>query len=163
MPDDVTPPSEVPEPEAEETEHKFEQYPADHPLVKRLEALKAEIKEAKPKVKRLAELEEASKSDAEKAADRIAAETSRADAAETALLRYQIAGEVGIPSKAVKLLAGSTRDEIEASAKDVLELIGESGKPRPPKPDPNQGRTSPEATTPASQFASFLQDQLHNT
>lgn len=62
-----------PEPEATEPQQQqHEEYPPDHPLVKRLEALKAELKEAKPKAKRLTELEEASKSDAEKAADRIA-------------------------------------------------------------------------------------------
>jgi hypothetical protein len=159
-------PVDPPEPDAEDTEpqqDRFEQYPHDHPLVKRLEAMKAELKETKPKAKRLAELEEAAKSDAEKAADRIAAESARADTAEAALLRYEVAADLGMPSHAVKFLTGATRDEMVASGKEIMELIGEAGKPRAPKPDPNQGRTPPDATTPQSQFAAFLQDQLNNS
>jgi hypothetical protein len=110
---------------------------------------------------RLAELEEAQKTQAQKDADRLATETSRAEAAEAALLRYEVATETGVPANAMKFLTGSTREEIQASAKDVLELIGDAGKPRTPRPDPNQGRAAPEVTSPAGQFAAFLKQQLN--
>jgi hypothetical protein len=152
-----------PEPDDDTVEPKPDEFPPDHPLVRTLAAQKAQIRELKTKANRLDQLEEATKSEAERATDRIAAETARADAAEAALIRYEVATEQGVPANAMKFLTGTTRQEIEASAKDVLELIGEAAKPRTPKPDPNQGRTPLEATSPASQFASFLSNQLSNT
>jgi hypothetical protein len=138
-----------------------EQLPADHPLVKTLAANKAEIKALRAKAKRLDEIEESTKTEAQRLADQLAAETSRADTAEAAMLRYVVATEKNIPGNAVKFLTGVTRDEIEASAKDVLDLIGDAGKPRPPQPDPNQGRVGPDVATPAGQFAAFLKQQLN--
>lgn len=154
--------AEVAETETDEVaaQEQSDQLAADHPLVKTLDAQKATIKELKAKAKRLDELEESQKSESQRLTDRADAEYQRAEAAEAALMRYEVAAEVGIPAHAMKFLHGSTREEIGASAKDVLDLIGESGKPRPPKPDANQGRTLPEAATPAAQFASFLKQQL---
>ena len=106
--------------------------------------------------KRLAEIENAQKTEAQKATEALEEATQRAAAAESALLRYTVATEQGIPSQAVKFLTGSTREEIEASAKDVLELIGDAGKPRSPKPDPNQGRSGGSAATTADQFAGVV-------
>ncbi|ANU79720.1 scaffolding protein [Mycobacterium phage Sneeze] len=48
---------------------EYEQLPDDHPLVKRLEALKAENKVLKPKAKLVDDAEEAKKTDAQKIAD----------------------------------------------------------------------------------------------
>lgn len=112
--------------------------------------------------KRLTELEEAQKTEAQRLTERADAEFERAQVAEAKLLRYQVASEAGVPANALKFLTGTTREEIEVSAKDVLELIGDAGKPRAPKPDPNQGRTPSEATSPATEFASFIQQQLSN-
>lgn len=106
--------------------------------------------------KRLDEIEAASKTEAEKSAERLAAETSRADAAEANLLRFQVAADKGIPAKAIKLLTGASREEIEASADEVLELIGEAGKPRTPKPDPNQGRSGSGKASTADLFAAAV-------
>jgi hypothetical protein len=149
---------------------EYEQYPPDHPLVVTLEGKKAQnaklqarLREAEAKAAAFDKLEEANKSQAQKDAEMLAAETRRADEAETALRRYQVAADKGIPGNALKFLTGTTIEEIEASAKDVLELIGDAGKPRPPKPDPNQGRMGAEAATPSSQFAAFLKKQLNNT
>lgn len=136
--------------------------PADHPLVKTLAAQKATIRELKAKAARLDEIEEASKSETQRLAERADAEFSRAQAAEAALLRYEVAAETGVPANAVKFLTGTTREDIEASARDVLELIGDAGKPRAPKPDPNQGRGTLDAVSPAAQFAAFLKQQLNS-
>jgi hypothetical protein len=127
-----------------------------------LAAQKAAIKELKAKAARLDEIEEASKSETQKLADRADAEFARAQEAEAALMRYEVAAEVGVPPNAIKFLKGTTREEIVAHAKDFMELIGEAGKPRAPKPDPNQGRQLPEATSPQAQFASFLSNQLNS-
>lgn len=88
--------------------------------------------------KRLAEIEEANKTEAQRAEDTLKQQTERADKAEQALLRHEVAAEKGVPANAVKFLTGSTRDEIEASADDVLTLIGDAAKPRTPKPNPAQ-------------------------
>ena len=57
------------------------QLPDDHPLVKTLEAQKAQIKELKAKASRLDQIEESQKSEAEKLAERLA----KADAAEATI------------------------------------------------------------------------------
>lgn len=163
MTETETPESETPETEVPEGTQQPEQYPADHPLVKALEAQKATIKDLKTKAKRLDDLEESQKTETQRLADRADSEFNRAQEAEAKLLRYEVASEHEIPANAMKFLTGTTREEIEASAKDVLALIGDAGKPRPPKPDPNQGRQAPEVTTPAGQFASFMKQQLNNS
>ena len=56
-----------------------------------------------------------------------------------------------------------TATDPELLLKQVNRFLAQSGKPRAPKPDPNQGRSLPGATTPSSEFASFLQQQLNNT
>lgn len=64
-----TPPSETPS----GAKDGPEQYPADHPLVKALAAQKDEIKALKDRTRRLDELEQAQMTEAEKAAQRLAA------------------------------------------------------------------------------------------
>lgn len=158
--------ADVTETETEAAPHETnDQLPADHPLVKALAAQKSEIKELKAKARKLDELEEATKTETQRLAERADAEFNRAQQAETELLRYKVATDpkFNIPPNAMKFLTGTTREEIEASAKDVLELIGDAGKPRAPKPDPNQGRTSPtSAVSPATEFASLIQQQLNS-
>lgn len=106
---------------------------------------------------RLAEIEDAQKTESQKAADALTREKNRADAAEAALLRFEVAAAQGVPANAIKFLTGSSREEIEASAKDVLELIGDAGKPRSPKPDPTQGRSGTGSLSTADQFAAAIE------
>ncbi|RYE43656.1 MAG: DUF4355 domain-containing protein [Hyphomicrobiales bacterium] len=54
-------------------------------------------------------------------------------------LRRDIAEDKGVPAK---LLSGSTKEEIEASADALLEYANAANGPRAPKPNPNQGRGS---------------------
>lgn len=109
--------------------------------------------------KRLAELEESQKTESQRLTERADAEYKRAQDAEAKLLRYEVAAETGVPATALKFLTGSSREEIEASAKDVLDLIGDAGKPRTPKPDLNQGRPAAEANSKVAQFEAFLNQQ----
>lgn len=145
--------------ETDETQHSTDeqpiQLPDDHPLVRTLAAQKDQIKELREKAKRLDEIEDSQKTEAERASDQLAEATQRAEAAETALIQRDVAMEKGVPAKALKFLTGTTREEIEASADEVLGLIGEAGKPRSPQPDPNQGRTDQGARTVEDQFAAF--------
>jgi hypothetical protein len=96
--------------------------------------------------RRLAEIEEASKTEAQKAADRLAtAEKSAADAT-AALARLEVALDKGLTPSQAKRLVGTTREELEADADELLKDIGDAARPRAPKPDPTQGRAP--STTP---------------
>jgi hypothetical protein len=69
--------------------------------------------------RRLAEAEEAEKTVAEKLADA----QRRAQEAELGLLRYQVATEKNLPPKLARFLHGSSREEIEEAAAELLEAI----------------------------------------
>lgn len=74
--------------------------------------------------KKLAEIEEASKSEADKAAERLTAAEKRAADAEVQVLRLQVAGEKGLTPSQAKRLVGSTREELEADADELLATFG---------------------------------------
>lgn len=89
------------------------------------------------------EYEQSQKSEHEKLAEDLANARAEASQASTTLLRYQIAAEKSIPSDALELLIGSTREELEANADKLLSLIANQSKPKTPKPDENQGKPAP--------------------
>lgn len=133
-------PQEGEEQDQQQRDDSAETFDADYVKKLRQEAAKyrTEAKANADAAKKLAEIEESKKSEADRAADALKAQTERAETAEAALLRYEVATDKGVPPKAMRLLSGATREEIEASADDVLELIGDAGKPRTPKPNPAQ-------------------------
>lgn len=96
----------------------------------------AQAKSNSEAAKRLAEIEDANKSEQQKASDAAAAAEKRAVDAEGRALRFEVASEKNVPQKLMKFLAGGTREEIEASADELLEAIkpdtGDSsgGKPK---------------------------------
>lgn len=84
----------------------------------------ARAKENSAAAARLAELEEASKTEAQKAAERLAAAEAKVKAFETreqvATWRAEVAKESGVP---VEALAGSTREELAAHAAILKPLV----------------------------------------
>lgn len=80
----------------------------------------AEAKKLRDRVK---ELDDADKSEIEKASGRAAEAEKRAEDAELRALRLEIAAEKGLTASAAKRLHGSTREELEADADDLAELI----------------------------------------
>jgi len=90
--------------------------------------------------RRLSEIEEASKTEAQKAADRLAAAEKAAAEASSSLARLEVALAKGLTPSQAKRLVGSTREELEADADELLKDIGEAARPRAPKPDSTQGR-----------------------
>lgn len=74
--------------------------------------------------KKLAEIEEASKSEADKAAERLTAAEKRAADAEVQVLRLEVAGEKGLTPAQAKRLVGSTREDLEADADELLATFG---------------------------------------
>lgn len=95
--------------------------------------------------------------------ERLAEELSQAKAeatlASSKLIRYEIANEKGIPSDAIELLNGSSREELESSADKLLSLIANQSKTTI-KPDINQGKPVTGGISTADQFASALSDLL---
>lgn len=88
---------------------------------------------------KLKEYEDRDKSDSEKAADSLAAAEKRANEAEARALRLEVAAAKGLTPAQAKRLVGGTKEELEADADEILELLGGGGaKPVPsnkPKPD----------------------------
>jgi|GEM_PF-1631516 len=96
--------------------------------------------------------EEESRSEEEKRAARERELEQRATAAEHRALRSEVADEKKVPVEARKFLTGSTKEELEASADELLKLISENpGR----KTDPNQGKTGGEPS------GDFLRASLH--
>jgi hypothetical protein len=79
---------------------------------------------------RLKELADRDKTETEKLAERATTAEARAQEAESRLLRYEVAEARGLDLKAAAFLAGSTREEIEARADELGELLAEKGKPQ---------------------------------
>lgn len=89
------------------------------------------------------EYEQSQKSEHEKLAEKLAAAEALASEASAKLTRYEIASQKGIPTDALDLLHGSTREELEVAADKLLSLIGEQTKNKLPMPDLNQGKPAP--------------------
>lgn len=81
--------------------------------------------------RRLKEAEDADKTELQKLTEAQASANKRAAEAESRALRYEVALEKNIPSKLMKFLGGTTSEEIQASADELLEAIkpdtGETG------------------------------------
>lgn len=102
------------------------------------------------------EYELAQKPEQERQAERLAQAEAQATEAKATLLRYEIASEKGIPAEAIKLLTGSTKEELETAADTLLTLIADQSKPKAPKPDANQGKPATGGASVADQFAAAL-------
>lgn len=122
--------TEVTEPTATEDKPKpREEFPADHPLVKALEAQKAEIKTLKAKAKKLDDLEDAQKSDAQKWADRVAtaeAEVATLPAKVAEALKEHLVELHKIDSEDSELFLTATEPQL--LLKQVARLLDRPGK-----------------------------------
>lgn len=115
-------PAPAPQEPAAETDWKAEARKWESRAKDNLTAAKANEDAAK----RLADIEEAQKSEAEKAAERLAAAEKRATELEAKALRAEVANTKGVPAL---LLSGSTQEELEASADALIAFRGEQPKP----------------------------------
>lgn len=99
-------------------------------------ALREQLAEANARIK---EFEDRDKTDAEKANEKIAnlEQTSTRNAAKA--LRYEIAIDKQLPKALAERLQGSTREELEADADNLLQLVNVQNKPHV-DPDPSQGK-----------------------
>ena len=121
--------------EAETTEVEFKAPTSQEELdriintaVARTHKKYGDYEELRAKAEKLAEIEEANKTEAEKNAERLAAAEAKATELESRALRSEVAASKGVPSN---LLTGSTREELESSADALLEFRGEQKAPSP--------------------------------
>lgn len=92
--------------------------------------------------KKWREHEESSKSEEEKRAARDKERDAELEQYKAKALRGDVADEKKIPTEWRKFLVGSTKEELEASADELLKLIADNGGR---KTDPNQGKTADDA------------------
>jgi len=114
---------------------------------------------------KLAAFEDRDKTEAQRLTDRADAAEKRAQDLEARALRLEVASEQGLTPAQAKRLVGSTREELEADAKELLETF------KPSMPDDPTSRVADsldlgvrgEATTsggPERDFAKFISSQL---
>lgn len=149
-----TPPATAPDPAPSDAPV---QLPDDHPLVKTLAAQKDELKALKEKARRLDEIEEASKTEAQKQADRLAKAENAAREAEAKVLRREIAIEHKLDQDDAAMLDTITDEDAMRRLAARLAKAAETTGPRAPKPDPNQGRSGAGSTSTADLFAAAVE------
>ena len=86
-------------------------------------ALRKANKEAETLRLRLQEFEDRDKTEAQKLADRAEAAEKRAVELETKAMRLEVASEKGLTPAQAKRLVGTTREELEADADELLETF----------------------------------------
>lgn len=107
---------------------------------------------------RLAQIEEANKTEAQKLADRLAAAEKAATDAQRDALRFRIASRFQISDEDADLfLTGGDEDTLTKQAERLAARNDEAGKPRTPRPDPNQGRTGNGSASTAELFGAAIE------
>lgn len=123
---------------------------------------RTEAKAGADATKRLAEIEESSKTEAQRASDELAAARQDAFDARSEALRFRIAAECGMPeSDADVFLTGKDEDTMRQQGRRYVELTAQQNQPRAPHPDPNQGRVSTSPSSTAEQFAQTIESALN--
>jgi len=107
----------------------------------------AKVKELEPLAAKAKELEDANKSDIDKANEKVAVAEKRAQDAELNAWRLEVATEKGLNASQAKRLVGTTKDELladaDASIEDGTFVVNKGGAMPPPskrpKPDLRTG------------------------
>jgi len=101
-------------------------------------------KENSTAAQRLAEIDEANKTEAQKLEGRATKAEAERDAERAELAKYRVATKHGISEKELSLLTGKTEEDLDAQALAILGIRGPVG-PVVPKPDPSIGPKAPAA------------------
>lgn len=99
--------------------------------------LRKRLRELEPMAKRAKELEDASKSEQEKLQERMTAAETRAQEAELRALRMEVAASKGLTAAQARRLVGSSKEELESDADDLLASFGDARKPPSKRPTEN--------------------------
>lgn len=108
---------------------------------------------------RLAEIEDAAKTNEERLQEQVQELSARNAALELGQLRATVATEKGLDGGAARFLAGETREELEESADALAALVGNQG---PRSPEVQMAGIPPTSTPDADEraFAAALRNQL---
>jgi hypothetical protein len=105
----------------------------------------------KAKAAELDSIKEANASELEKAQGKATKAEQRAEKAEARLLRFEVAKDKEIPAEAVDLLSGSSREDLEASADKILNLVKSRNDNTAPDFDGGARDPAPEPLSPEEQ------------
>ena len=157
MADEITPQGEsvTPESEAEQQPAEVDWKAESRKWEARAKENLATAKANEAAAKRLAQIEESQKTEAQRQQD--ALEQAQRELAEerSARIRAEVAAEKGVPAH---LLTGSSREDMESAADELLKFRGDV-KPRISVP--NEGNDRRVELSKGAQFASFLNGQLN--
>jgi hypothetical protein len=96
---------------------------------------RTKVRELEPLADKAKQLEDAGKTEAQRLAEDRDSHKSRADTAQLALLRLEVAIDKGLTKAQAKRLVGTTREELEADADELVESFRPAGgtgdKPKP--------------------------------
>ena len=117
----------------------------------------ADYDDLKVRAAKLAEIESANQTEAEKVQARLDAAEKRAVELESKALRAEVAAAKGVPSV---LLTGSTQEELEAAADALLAFRGEQKPAGPSSSSLNRVNTNTVKGSTGDQFADFFTSKL---
>lgn len=100
----------------------------------RARELEQKLKELEPLAEEARKRADAEKSETTKLNEALAGERDARGKAEVALLRYTVAADRGVPPDLVKFLTGTTKDQVEQSANELLEAVGNNKPAMPGRP-----------------------------
>lgn len=127
-------------------------FDADYVKALRAEAAKyrTEAKANADAAAKLREIEDAQKSEAQRAQEALAAAQRDAETARLEALRYRVGVSAGLPPEAISRLQGATEDEIAADAAKLADLLKPAAPPVAGKPAATfqSGAVPPEAQSP---------------
>lgn len=122
----------------------------------------ARVAELEPAAAELHQLQEAGKTEAQRLTERAEAAERLAEQTQAALVRAQVAQAKGLTERQAARLVGTTREELEADADELLADLTPAAGHRLMPPDPSQGSSGQRtAADPAAMFAGLLHNSLH--
>ncbi|MGW2364966.1 hypothetical protein ACWCZ5_05220 [Streptomyces sp. NPDC001667] len=120
----------------------------------------ARVAELEPAAAELHQLQEAGKTEAQRLSERAEAAERLAEQTRAELVRAQVAHSKGLTERQAARLVGTTREDLEADADELLADIAPAAGHRLMQPDPTQGSSGQHvAADPAAMFTGIL----HNT
>ena len=117
---------------------------------------RTKVRELEPLAAEAQQLKDAGRTETERLTERATAAETRAAELEARSTRLEVAFEKGLTPAQAKRLVGSTREELEADADEILRDFPAQTGTRKPAPDPAQGRPGGKSSSTAELFAAAV-------
>lgn len=92
---------------------------------------RAKLREAEPLAQKARELQESQKTESEKLTERLTGAEKRAQEAELRALRLEVAADKGLTPAQARRLVGTSKEELEEDADDLLSSFGAKNDTKP--------------------------------